>query len=253
MRANLIGSDEADMDTKTTVLTARRERWSDPWSERGWIYGGLDVSIRGHCGIGGSSFFFSRASSTSNFISQFDTPRCEEAEPSSSQNCQRSFEGSGHEASSRGVLVLQGSEPSRDCQGPPGRPHKGKYKKTMTGLGILQSQKNKLALLIETMKMEEEAATALKLTSTVEAVRAVAKEEIEREIMDEVNKLGGEFMDHGYHLFRRKIQKLYPDLDISRVNDVELEDSEPTSLEPTLILLAVDAEPIFVTPPVTIK
>ncbi|KAA8514943.1 hypothetical protein F0562_018270 [Nyssa sinensis] len=31
------GSDEADMDTKATVLTSRRERWSDPWSERGWI------------------------------------------------------------------------------------------------------------------------------------------------------------------------------------------------------------------------
>ncbi|KAA8535801.1 hypothetical protein F0562_030798 [Nyssa sinensis] len=31
------GLDEADMDTKATMLTARRERWSDPWGERGWI------------------------------------------------------------------------------------------------------------------------------------------------------------------------------------------------------------------------
>ncbi|KAA8529974.1 hypothetical protein F0562_034422 [Nyssa sinensis] len=43
---------------------------------------------------------------------------------------------------------------------------------------------------------ELEAAAAQKLASSVEAARAEAQKETEREIMDEVNKMGGEFMDH---------------------------------------------------------
>ncbi|KAA8524113.1 hypothetical protein F0562_010456 [Nyssa sinensis] len=38
------GSDEADMDTKATMLTARRERWSDPWGPSG-KFGGLCIGF----------------------------------------------------------------------------------------------------------------------------------------------------------------------------------------------------------------
>ncbi|KAA8515401.1 hypothetical protein F0562_018988 [Nyssa sinensis] len=110
---------------------------------------------------------------------------------------------------------------------------------------------NKLRQQLEAMQKDREeleAAAAQKLASSGEAARV----ETEKAMMDEVNKLGGEFMDHKYHLFRWKIQKLYLDLDLSKVHEVEVEDLESTSLRPEPSEPTIDAEPISMAPPVNI-
>ncbi|KAA8514954.1 hypothetical protein F0562_018259 [Nyssa sinensis] len=104
--------------------------------------------------------------------------------------------------------------------------------------------RNKYALRLDTLRnefKEAEVAAALKLSSNVEAARAATWKETEKELIKKVNRLGREFVDTGYLLFRKRIQKLYPDLDISGVDDVEVEDSAPTSPEPASVQPAKDA------------
>ncbi|KAA8544833.1 hypothetical protein F0562_019617 [Nyssa sinensis] len=74
---------------------------------------------------------------------------------------------------------------------------------------------------------DAEAAMAKKL----EEIKEVTKEETKKGMMDLVNSMGRELVDSGYMLCRRRIQKLYPNLDISRLDDVEVE-SLPSSPNP---------------------
>ncbi|KAA8514801.1 hypothetical protein F0562_017980 [Nyssa sinensis] len=97
-------------------------------------------------------------------------------------------------------------------------------------------RRNKFVLRMEAIKKEHreaEIAAAQKLQFSVEAARTAAREETEKEMMDLVNIMGCEFVDNGYLLFKKRIQKLYLNLDISRVDDIEVEASEPPSLKPT--------------------
>ncbi|KAA8528813.1 hypothetical protein F0562_036168 [Nyssa sinensis] len=103
---------------------------------------------------------------------------------------------------------------------------------------------------------EAEIAAAQKLQFSVEAARTAGREATEKEMMEEVNKMGHEFVDTGYLLFRKRIQKLYPDLDISGVDDVEMEASEPPSPKPALPAkgaVVEDAVPISVVPSITLE
>ncbi|KAA8546756.1 hypothetical protein F0562_003185 [Nyssa sinensis] len=122
------------------------------------------------------------------------------------------------------------------------------------------TEKNKNAQHLEALKQEfkeVEAAAAPRLESCLAEARASTKAEVENELVDEVNQMGCEFMDTSYLLFRKRIHKLYPNLDISGVDDVEVEDSNPTSPKPTPAQPAEgtvigDAVPISAMPPVTI-
>ncbi|KAA8514799.1 hypothetical protein F0562_017978 [Nyssa sinensis] len=116
----------------------------------------------------------------------------------------------------------------------------GKYKKAVANMGAFHAQRNKFVLRMEAMKKdhrEAEIAAAQKLQFNVEVARTAAREETKKEMMDE---------------------KLYLNLDISRVDDIEVEASEPPSLEPTPVQSAEgavveDAVPILAVPHVTLE
>ncbi|KAA8550145.1 hypothetical protein F0562_001839 [Nyssa sinensis] len=104
---------------------------------------------------------------------------------------------------------------------------------------------------------EAEVAAAQRLESCVAEAHAAAKAKAEKELLDEVNQMGHEFVDTRYLLFRKRIQKLYPDLGILGVEDVEVEDSNSTSPEPAPVqpaegTVVEDAVPISAIPSVTL-
>ncbi|KAA8517277.1 hypothetical protein F0562_017570 [Nyssa sinensis] len=124
------------------------------------------------------------------------------------------------------------------------------------GMESMLIQRDKYAERLEVLKSnleEAEAVATRKLEVEVEA----AKVETGRGLMDMVNRMGREFVDSGYHLFRKRIQKLHLSLDISGVDDVEVEDSnpyfpEPIPVQPIEGTVIEDAVPITIVPPLAV-
>ncbi|KAA8517786.1 hypothetical protein F0562_015253 [Nyssa sinensis] len=97
-------------------------------------------------------------------------------------------------------------------------------------LGAMLDQRDAFRQKMEEQKKkvkDTEMAAATKL----EEVKVATQEATKTGMMDLVNSMGRELVDSGYLLCRKKIQKLYPNLDISRLDDVEVE-SLPSSPNP---------------------
>ncbi|KAA8550110.1 hypothetical protein F0562_001794 [Nyssa sinensis] len=97
-------------------------------------------------------------------------------------------------------------------------------------LGVMIEQRDTFRQKIEEQKkkvQDTEVAAARRL----EEVEKATQEATKAGMMDLVNSMGRELVDSGYLLCRKKIQKLYPNLDISCLDDVEVE-SLPSSPNP---------------------
>ncbi|KAA8547487.1 hypothetical protein F0562_003916 [Nyssa sinensis] len=97
-------------------------------------------------------------------------------------------------------------------------------------LGVMIDQRDLFRQRIEEQKkkvQDTEVAAAKRLEEAKEATKEATK----ARMMDLINSMGRELVDSGYLLCRKRIQKLYPDLDISRLDDVEVE-SLPSSPNP---------------------
>ncbi|KAA8525526.1 hypothetical protein F0562_007381 [Nyssa sinensis] len=97
-------------------------------------------------------------------------------------------------------------------------------------LGVMIDQRDMFRQKMEEQKKkvkDTEVAAATKL----EEVKIATQEATKAGMMDLVNSMGRELVDSGYLLCRKKIQKLYPNLDISCLDDVEVE-SLPSSPNP---------------------
>ncbi|KAA8544280.1 hypothetical protein F0562_022292 [Nyssa sinensis] len=97
-------------------------------------------------------------------------------------------------------------------------------------LGVMIDQRDLFRRRMDEQKKKFQD-TEVVMAKKLEEVKEATKEATKTGMMDLLNSMGRELVDSGYMLCSRRIQKLYPNLDISHLDDVEVE-SLPSSPNP---------------------